>query len=359
MPGQMGRRVAVTGPPLKGVRRHGPNLLLVFVERLECECRRNVVDSDARERLERRRAYWWTQIASPVGERWTAPPGPAHPQSTCVVHAVCLVRLREFEQKWLGVGAERRQRRRPTAAVQRGIVEADDDGRQRRRISHVGERVERCGANLRPRIVKRGDDRRGALANLDQTQRTQSERAPPPPHASQVPVRERNERQFIRDDARPRNTCRPPISNQWRHQQPRNGRPKPTGTHGKRPGGAVVSGERALDERLIAALDAAKAHADQRDGRALDDDGRQRRGGERDRRPEHHGCETRGVNHGKNWATETVKRSTVVSLDRHWCSHVVFRSVFDGTLIRIPAATVVASSERRRSAVRSSKLSMP
>ena len=57
--------------------------------------------------------------------------------------------------------------------------------------------------------------------------------------------------------------------------------------------------------------------------------------------------------------TTTVSRSSLVSFDRHWRSHVVATDVSDGRRNCSVAATVFAPRFPIRSAVRSSKLSMP
>ena len=55
----------------------------------------------------------------------------------------------------------------------------------------------------------------------------------------------------------------------------------------------------------------------------------------------------------------TVSRSSLVSFDRHWRSHVVATDVSDGRRSCSVAAMVCAPRFPIRSAVRSSKFSMP
>ena len=65
---------------------------------------------------------------------------------------------RQLQQKRLTLLSERHERGGSPAALQRRIVQAHDNGRQRCGILHVGERVQSGGSDVRVRIIERGDD---------------------------------------------------------------------------------------------------------------------------------------------------------------------------------------------------------
>src|SRR5436190_3121160 len=127
--------------------------------------------------------------------------------------------------------------------------------------------------------------------------------------------------------------------------------------------GRVVSRERALYERAVPLQEAAVQRLLDAELGPLDDDRSGHRDGHRDRRPDDEGREARicaeQLGHRNPCTITTVSRSSLVSFDRHWRSHEVATDVSDGRRNCSVAPMMFAPRLPIRSAVRSSKLSMP
>ena len=93
-------------------------------------------------------------IPAPLAEGRPSRCRAADPQRQRIVETVFGIHGGEVQQERFAPGAERRQRRPPSRPVQRGIVQAHDDGRQGRGILHVGERVERRVPDVVVRIIE-------------------------------------------------------------------------------------------------------------------------------------------------------------------------------------------------------------
>ena len=203
----------------------------------------------------------------------------------------------------------------------------------------------------------------GVVPGLCEPERAQRERAPPPQPAPQIAVGELEHRQRLCDRAGPGDSLRVAILDERLDQQPRERKPMSRGTGQQRASRRFVSLERALYERAIPLREAPVQRPLHAERRSLHDDGSGHRQRRRDGRPDHQRREARKfgqqTGHRNPCMTTTVSRSSRESFDRHWRSHVVATDVSDGRRNCTVAATVCAPRFPIRSAVRSSKLSMP
>jgi len=92
--------------------------------------------------------------------------------------------------------------------------------RERRRILHVGEGIQGRVPDISVRILQRGHDRPGAVHHLEQPDCPESERAAPPPVASQQPVGHRRQRHRAYDRASRGDALWIAIDDERRDQQP-------------------------------------------------------------------------------------------------------------------------------------------
>src|SRR6185295_3991220 len=208
-----------------------------------------------------------------------------------------------------------------------------------------------------------GDELRCMVRGLNQPERAQGARAPPPQPAPQVPVGDGEQRHRLHDLASLDDARRVAIRDERLDQHPGDRDPMSRGSAPELITGSVISLKRTMHERAVPPLEAAVQRLLDAELSALEDDGTGHRECGRDGGPEHDGREARKggeqLGHRNPCTIDTVSRSSLVSFDRHWCSHVAATDVSDGIRIRSPGAMVVAPRFPIRSAVRSSKLSMP
>lgn len=91
------------------------------------------------------------------------------------------------------------------AQGQRGVVH--DDRLQRRWILQVRERVQRGGAHVSIRVVEGADDGRGAIGELQQSERTRRNGTTPPQGAAQVTIGDWYERHGLHHGSRAGDTA--------------------------------------------------------------------------------------------------------------------------------------------------------
>ena len=152
--------VAGAGPAVQRVCGHRAHRCVGALERRDGQAGRLGVNAHVRERFEGGGADLGTRVVRPSREHRARPAGAADRERLRVVDQVRVVDLRQLEQEVLALRPERRERGQPAGGVQRRVVQSHDDRGKRGDVAQVRQRVQRRGADVRMRIVERGDGRR-------------------------------------------------------------------------------------------------------------------------------------------------------------------------------------------------------